>query len=677
MGPSLSCIAGEGLNRIGPLLFPRILFCAFLAALPLTGARACDFATAPSSRWSLAADNGVWWLKTPCGERFYSLGVNILDGGNGEREKIGKAYSGYSWEAFAPTVGDWAAMTQLRLREWGFNTAGAWSLPPRTLPVPAVIDLELGREAKLHWFDPFAPEAESRMMALARKLVAPYRDLPYRIGYFSDNEVGWWAGALFTWYSKKPASSATKQRWIKLLRQHYAGDWSRFVADFLPPAGVDSWPALLTAEAMTRMRPGGQGITTVREWTGIVAEHYYALAERAIRAADPEALYFGDRLPSYYDPAAVRAMARHVDAIATNYNPDSGDGWVARYFFDGLGQLSGGKPILVTEWFFAAHENRTGNRNNGHLMTVATQSERARGAAAATLNFAARPEIVGSHWFQYYDQPKGGRADGEDYNFGLVDTGDRPYRRLTEALTAANRAAPALHAAAQPPARPTVAPFVLPHGAIDINDHSLSDWPKPASLLPALVPSPGAVDFGEVYLSWSDQGLALATIGQDYFDIDLLAYDGAFPLGEAYRVELGVDAGAGPHRATLFFIPPRTKVKDHPPMSALLCAGTAAAAIRSGCTPVPGAEAVYFGADQPRITAEMVIPWSALGINPPAPGAALSAEVALTSWHRERWMSSSGRAPDAALADPSGWRPMHLGDGLAVTVPPPHPGAPG
>jgi hypothetical protein len=217
----------------------------------------------------------------------------------------------------------------------------------------------------------------------------------------------------------------------------------------------------------------------------------------------------------------------------------------------------------------------------------------------------------------------------------------------------------------------------LPHGAIDINDHSLSDWPKPASLLPALVPSPGAVDFGEVYLSWSDQGLALATIGQDYFDIDLLAYDGAFPLGEAYRVELGVDAGAGPHRATLFFIPPRTKVKDHPPMSALLCAGTAAAAIRSGCTPVPGAEAVYFGADQPRITAEMVIPWSALGINPPAPGAALSAEVALTSWHRERWMSSSGRAPDAALADPSGWRPMHLGDGLAVTVPPPHPGAPG
>ena len=74
-------------------------------------------------------------------------------------------------------------------------------------------------------------------MALARELVAPYRDTPYRIGYFSDNEVGWWAGALFIFYSSKPATSITKQRWVALLRRHYAGDWSRFTADFLPPAG--------------------------------------------------------------------------------------------------------------------------------------------------------------------------------------------------------------------------------------------------------------------------------------------------------------------------------------------------------------------------------------------------------------------------------------------------------
>jgi hypothetical protein len=635
-------------------------------------ALACDFDKAPSSRWALAAENGVDWLKTPCGDRFYSIGVNILDGGYPEREQAGKVY--YSWKAFAPTVADWAAETRRRLAAWGFNSAGGWSLSPQQLRLPAVIDLELGRRAKFHWFDPFSPESERRMMSLARESVAPFRGSPYRIGYFSDNEVGWWAGALFGFFSMKPADNFTKQRWVAMLRQHYGDDWTRFTADFRPPEGVGSWDQLLGARQLTTLRPGSHGIDAVREWTGIVAERYYTLAERAIHAADPEALYFGDRLPIYYDPAAVRAMAAHVDAIAINYNVDAGDGWLARYFFDGLEKLSGGKPVLITEWFFAARENRTGNRNNGHLMTVGTQTERAQGAAEATRNFAALPEVVGAQWFQYYDHPKGGRADGEDYNFGLVDIDDRPYQELVQALAAANREAPAIHAAAARAAVASNGPMLLPHAAVDIHAKSLSDWPKPKSLLPPLKPSPGAVDFGEVYLSWSEHGLALGTIGQDYFDIDLFPYPGSFPLGDAYRIELGADFGAGPRRFTLFFIPPRTKVHDHPPMAALLCAGDAEAAITTGCQPVPGAEAMYFGADQPRITAELLLPWSVFGIAPPKPGALLRAEVAMTSWHGERWMSLSGETPERAMADPARWLPMRLGDGLAVTKPA---GAPG
>jgi hypothetical protein len=637
---------------------------ALAAACVAGDALACaDYSAAPSTRWSLATENGVSWLVTPCGDRFFSLGVNVLDGGNFEHQKVGKAYSGYDWEAFAPTLAEWAAETRRRLFSWGFNSAGGWALPPQVLKLPTVINLELGRLARFHWFDPFAPEAETRMYALAQELVAPYRESPYRIGYFSDNEVGWWAGALFIFYSAKPASSITKQRWVELLRRHYGDDWSRFSADFLTPAGVDSWDQLLATTQFTRMKSGGGGIHVVREWTGMVAEHYYALAERAIRTADPDALFFGDRLPIYYDPAAVRGMAPHVDAIATNYNVDSGDGWIADYFFDGLRKLSGGKPVLVSEWFFAARENRTGNRNNGHLMTVETQDERAAGAAAATVNFAAIPEVIGLHWFQYYDHPKGGRLDGEDYDFGLVDLNDRAYEQLTSALALANRRALRAHAAAIAPVRETSGTFVLPHASISVESRSLSDWPKPASLLPRLVASPGAVEFGEVYLSWSKHGLALATIGQDYFEPDLLAYDGAFPLIDAYRVELGIGFGAEPRRFTLFFIPPRTKLHDHPPMWAELCAGAAHVAIGDGCSPVRGAEAVYFGADQPRITAEMLIPWSALGITVPAAGTTLRAEVAVTSWDGERWMSLSGRPPDAAMAHPETWRAMRLGNG--------------
>jgi hypothetical protein len=656
------------------LLRTAFLSAAILATYAVEAAWACaDFTKAPSSRWSLTTESGGSWLLTPCGDRFFSLGVNVLDGGYPEREKGGKIW--YSWRAFAPSLADWASETRRRLFSWGFNSAGGWALPPDTLQLPTIINLELGRLARFHWFDPFDPATEQRMNALARELVEPYRGSPYRIGYFSDNEVGWWAGALFVFYSAKPADSFTKQRWVELLRRHYAGDWSRFTADFLPPDGVNSWQALLATTQRTRMRPGGAGIHAVREWTGIVAERYYSLAEQAIRAADPEALYFGDRLPIYYDPAAVRAMARHVDAIATNYNVDSGDGWISDYFFDGLRKLSGGKPVLISEWFFAARENRTGNRNNGHLMTVGTQDERAAGAAAATLNFAAIPEVVGAHWFQYYDHPKGGRGDGEDYDFGLVDIDDKPYQRLTSDLAIANRRVGAVHAGPAISTAP-LAPariFALPHAAISVDDHSLADWPKPASLLPRLTATPGAVEFGEAYLSWSERGLALGTIGQDYFDIDLFAYEGGFPLIDAYRVELGVDIGAGPRRFTLFFIPPRTKRHDYPEMEARLCVGAAQRAIGLGCTQVKGAEAAYFGADQPRITAEMIIPWSALGVSMPAPGTRLRVEVAVTSWHRERWMSLSGHPTAAAMSHPESWRKMRLGNGSQMIETSPEP----
>jgi hypothetical protein len=643
-------------KRFGAWLIIAVLTIA--AAAP---ARACDLASAPTDRWSVENDNGVQWLKTPCGGRFYSIGSNTVDGGYSWREKDGKVW--YSWLAFDPSLEHWVQRAKARLAEWGFNTTGGWSLPPAKLAMPTIVNLELGRRARFHWFDPFDPAVEGRMMTLAHEFVAPYKGSPYRIGYFSDNEVGWWAGALFSFYSAKPADNFTKQRWVKMLRQDYGDDWGKFSADFIPPPGVTSWDGLLRTTQFLHMRPGGHGINAVREWTGIVAERYYALSEKAIRAADPDALYFGDRLPIYYDPAAVRAEARHVDVIATNYNPDASDGWIAHYFWDGLEKLSGGKPVLITEWFFAANQNRTGNKNNGHLMTVETQDQRAVGAAAAQENFAAFPGIVGTHWFQYYDHPRGGRPDGEDYDFGLVDINDRPYERVTEALAAANRQVPRIHTAA-PAVGPAMNADQIPDAAISLSDHSLSDWPKPAGLLPPLVPSPGAVDFGEIYLSWSDAGLNLATIGQDYYDVDLFRYDGAFPLGDSYRVEIGVDAGAGPRRLTLFFIPPRTKVKDYLEMKWVVCAGSADEAIPDNCQRAGDTKAMYFGADQPRVTAEMTIPWSYLGIAPPIVGAPLKAEVAMTSWHNERWMSLSGKPPEAALADPAAWHLFHLGDGI-------------
>jgi hypothetical protein len=82
-------------------LLARFVIAAALLLAPGL-ARACDFAKAPSDKWTMARDHGVSWLVDPCGERFYSLGVNVLDGGYPAREKDGKIF--YSWHAFAPSL---------------------------------------------------------------------------------------------------------------------------------------------------------------------------------------------------------------------------------------------------------------------------------------------------------------------------------------------------------------------------------------------------------------------------------------------------------------------------------------------------------------------------------------------------------------------------------------------
>ncbi|MGB6565414.1 MAG: hypothetical protein WBE69_22670, partial [Candidatus Binataceae bacterium] len=343
--------------------------------------------------------------------------------------------------------------TAAQIRAWGFNTAGAFS--PPDVPLPSVPELDLGWRARFYWDDPFDPAVEERMLTKAREAVAPYEATGYRIGYSPDNEVGWWNGELFTSYLKRSGTNHTKQALVDLVRRHYGGDWPRFTGDFAVSGGISSFQELLqSSDALARLRPGGNGISVVREWTAVISRHYYELVNRAVRKADPDALIFGDRLAGDYSPDAVRAMAPFVDAVATNYNVDSPDGWIAHYYFDGLRQLTGNKPVLVTEWYFAAAQNRTGNLNNGNLMIVQTQAERASGAASAARHFALEPGIVGIHWFQYYDEPKGGRPkDHEDYDFGLLDIDGRPYEELVTALTAANRSLVNLHqsASAQAP----------------------------------------------------------------------------------------------------------------------------------------------------------------------------------------------------------------------------------
>lgn len=641
-----------------------------------------DFAPHSPSRWSIARTAFAPVLLTPCGRPFFSLGVNAVDGGT---LSVSRSPRAYRWQRFAKSLPAWAAAARRRLARWDFNTAGAWSLPPDEIRMPSTPELELGRWLNIVWTDPFDPALVPKLDRAAAEAIAPYRGDPLRIGYFSDNEIGWWNGPLFTADMTFPPDNHTKRRLIALLRAHYNNDWHAFVRDFVPAPGTTNFADLLRSRSAPHLRPGGQGISVIRRWTFIVARQYYRLMRDALHQADPGALYLGDRLPIYYDPDAVRAMAPYVDAISVNYNVDAADGWIAPYFFRGLKRLSGGKPVLITEWFCAAKQNRSGNldrtgdphdkaharisnnRNRtGHLMTVATQAERALAAGRAARLLAAQPDVIGVHWFQYADEPPGGRPDGEDYDFGLVDDSDRPYRGLVHALAASNRWALA-RLGRERAASYAGAGNVLPQAAIDPTEESLADWPKAASLI-VMTPAPGEVDFGDVYLTWDRGGLNLATISMDYYDPDLLGHISPFPRSEAFRIALGIDAGGGARRIELRVVPTRVVRTATHEEKLSFAVETCRYAVTDQCDAVPGAVARYFGTalDQPRVILKAFIPWSALGRSGPPPQRALRLALGVTAFYRSRWMSLDGAPPRAAMAYPETWRRFALGPPVAA-----------
>ncbi|MDY0039471.1 MAG: hypothetical protein RBS57_04110 [Desulforhabdus sp.] len=640
-----------------PALRKAILFSVSVlllqVALPSGIWAANDPVSSSETCWSVVRKDGVYWLQTPEGALFYSKGVNTANGGM-ENEKSRRRES-FFWVNHFADISSWRHNALERLTGWGFNTRGGWSDSSQELSLPLMVELDLGRHAKLHWFDPFDPANEGKTLQLAKKLTAKYRDDPNLIGYFTDNEVGWWNAPLFRWYLEQGWENHTKRVLWQLLNDHYSGDWNRFLEDWVPQNEANSFEDLKRAGVALKMRIGGDGIHLIDRFTYLCARRYYELVYKALRQAHPGALVLGDRLPLYYNQNAVLAMADHVDVISTNYNVDVPDGWVAPYYFEGLRELAD-KPVLVTEFFFAAHENRSGNLNPGHLMTVATQEERARGVANAIRSFASFPNVVGAHWFQYADEPKGGREDGENYNMGLIDHANLPYEEVTEVFSAVNpeledvhRSSAPLHIALASDGEGLVQ-LQQKRQAMSIADNSLLDWDKAPTRLEGFRSAKPYVPFADVHLTWAPEGLYLASIASNYVDWGLLDYKGSFPLSETFQLHLLVKDKYGKlhHYAVHLFPEQSRRFRDRLEIQPQLYRYAGGAAAEK--LPI-GGHLQKLNKPLPHIAFEAFFPAEWMGFAGFQGGDRLEMSIYLTSYYRERTMtwSASGSLQQGEL----------------------------
>jgi hypothetical protein len=491
-----------------------VLLISILVACPMLAApTAAEENLRPadtSRRCTVREEPNGWWLVDPDGKPFFSLGVCEFNQGTDKQNYDPNRPSYAGWQ-HSDSPENWAAANVLRLKKWGFTTVGAWGdykLAGQASQVKLWMTPELTMlRSGAPWFDMWDEKVLHRIDELAKESTAPLRGNPQVIGYYSDNELGWWNAALWKMTLEQPATSGQRQRLIRVVREDYSSDWNSLVKDF-EPENAASWEEL-DRRGMLWLRAGGNGIRTMRRFLGVVAERYYQVMHDTIRKFDPGALYLGDRYQSFYYPEVASGARKYVDIVSTNLNASWNDGTVIHSYLDTLHKLTG-KPILISEFYMAAAENSTGNKNQqGVFPAVGTQRERS-GALSNTLRSVAQlPYVVGADWFQYYDESAQGRpSDGEDYNFGLIDIHDRPYTEVTEVFSSSDLAT-LKSAATKQPSNATAG--VPPAPAEPLSQFhamtALKTWDRERGFVPPATENP----VGDFYVCWSPEALYLAT----------------------------------------------------------------------------------------------------------------------------------------------------------------------
>jgi len=408
--------------------------------------------------------NGTWWLVTPKGNLFFSIGMDCV--GTWERtfvegrrdwfewlpDKDGPFGSLYGYNRGAHSMADpiggegetfsfycanligkygeewpvrWRENAYRRLRGWGFNTLGNWSQGDvlEHSPMPYVVSCAVSGDScwvegtQGYWgkmkdvFDPRFPEA---VLSSLSHVAHFHAKNPLCLGYFVDNELSWESvkrGVLAS-----PADQPARKVQVQTLREKY-GDLNALNKAW--GTEVKDWDSLRVPNEVNASCDEDLNAYVYR-----FALQYFKTVAQALKVHAPYQLYLGCRFAGA-PQNVVRACAEVSDVVSFNFYRMTID--CEKY--TGKGDL--GKPILIGEFHFGALD-----RGMFHTGLVAANDQRARAEAyrGYVRSVADCPSFVGCHWFQYVDEPITGRwFDGENYNIGFVTVADSSYPELVQA----------------------------------------------------------------------------------------------------------------------------------------------------------------------------------------------------------------------------------------------------
>ncbi len=401
----------------------------------------CSYGGIPSSIKSRASGffrcekiDGKWWFIDPDGHQFLSVGSDVMtpwmetrtegrsslfqlmppaELQSGRRQDREAGASFFTWNLFRRYGSDWLPkwvdQTMQRMEAWGLNTVANWSHNALWETKKKAYTIPLGRwETAVSYLglpDVFSEEFTRNVDESARRQCAARKDDPWLLGYFLANE---------------PPFPQKEQQTAQLIL---------------------SGPDTATQRELKSWLAGGDTAERRKEFIDRALERYIQVTSDAVRKYDPNHLNLGMRSGGRPTDAEIRA-ARAFDVYSVNiYDYDVKADRVRR-----IADLTG-KPILIGEFHFGT----PGRGLAASLVQVRDQAERGVAYRYYVENAFALPEMIGTHWFQWADQPCTGRFDGENYNIGLVDVTDRPYPELIEALKATHQRLWSVHVGAMKP----------------------------------------------------------------------------------------------------------------------------------------------------------------------------------------------------------------------------------
>ena len=368
--------------------------------------------------------DGRWWFVDPEGHLFLSVGVDcIAPGRSGNAKDVDKRrnmfkelppqqpstdqrvqrndYHFGQWN-LSRRYGDSAKvrsneMVIKRMDKWGVNTIGNWSSGDVIAMNKKAFMISMRtagvERALMGLADVYAPDFLKKLDEAMMGSISKYKDNPWLIGYFVGNEPAWLGEE------------------VRLCDIILNGDDKPIKTE------------------LKKVLEKGDNPEVRKEFIYNTFRTFLSAVKTAQKKYDPNHLNLGIRFGnvSGIDERILRICKESFDVLSFNcydLNP-------RKEMLDRALSITD-LPMIIGEYHF-------GTVDRGYaqsLWQVDSQTERGVAYRYYTEQGYSHPGLIGTAYFQWCDQDLTGRRnDGENYNCGLVDVTDRPYKEQVEAMS--------------------------------------------------------------------------------------------------------------------------------------------------------------------------------------------------------------------------------------------------